>query len=144
MQRLAVPDAASASYAAFRGHYDRLYWTNYVGPIPTPPQAVGSDFYTVSVPFISRLITGYITEGYDGQVEDTLNYTHIPTVMTYFIARKRLVHETGQAPPVHLHNDGITIVCAGAQIYDLPDGNVFGTQFTITARFEIPIETTRG
>lgn len=144
MQKIAVPGAESASYASFTGTYDNFYWLNYLSPIAAPARTYGGRMFTFNVQVQSRLVTGYITEDYDGVREDELNFTHIPAVLEYFYQRPYLTYDETTDKIPHLNAEAFALSCTGTRIFNHSSGQVFGTEFTFSLSFDVGLEITKG
>ena len=76
------------------------YWTNRMVDLQRENQ--GTDMVKWTVQIEAALVMGYVTEGYDGKLQEKLRRTTIPDVISYFEVRPRMTY-TGQAtPPVNL------------------------------------------
>lgn len=140
MELNAVSGSVSASYASFSGTYNNLYWVNYLGAIGVAN--VASREFRYTVPLVARLTTGFITENYQGRLEDLLTYTHIPVALEYFMSRNMLQIESNDIPPDHLVDCVVT--CSGTRIFTSADGanRTFGTEFTFNMVFQNQLKRT--
>ena len=76
---------------------DPPYWWVYPGGVSRAKPSAQTRTYTYTVNL--RLVLGYAQQtGYNGQYEGYL-WTWLPTIMTYFDARRSLVYLPGQEPP---------------------------------------------
>lgn len=106
MQKRVIPESNQAlPYPVF----DQLvlpYWENSPGPTPEPddPHDITRWVMVVSM----RLVVGYITEGYQGDVAGKA-WGYIPTVVRYFRRYNRLKDLPGQEGIRYLAPAGVTI-----------------------------------
>ena len=141
MELLAIPASKAAeSYASFKYISGFPYWTNRISDVQFPPER-GEDFFKYTVPYVARLIVGYSGGGWKGEHEDTLQYTYIPNVLTYFNTRPRLVYEAGQVSPKYFDVHSFAIRSTGLQLFTLPDGSFYvGTEFPMNLVFTVYME----
>lgn len=73
------------------------FWWIYPGGVARSKLAPRTRVLTYTVNM--RLVLGYVEQtGYNGQLEGSL-WTWLPTLITYFEARRSLVYQAGQEPP---------------------------------------------
>lgn len=144
MQQAAISGVQAAFYPSFTYPYGSLYITNRVGQIPPPATARrGADAFLYTVPIHMALHTGWATEGYDGVLEETVQLTHIPTLLVYFQRRRNLVYEDDQRPIGYYAQEVFGMTCQG---YGTLDTNVegvpmVGARFVLTIGFEFKLGT---
>ena len=114
------------------------YWTNRPGRITVPIREEDLDYPTYSV--ISRLVIGHATEGYSGDLENSLQLW-IPPLIRYFNARPTLVTATQAAGLPNLLHAQVTD-CTGLAILQNfgSIGSQIGCEFTHTLEFVEEIE----
>lgn len=114
------------------------YFTNRLGAIGVDEDSEDFDVYTIDV--VARLVIGHVTEGYVGET-DTRLQTWIPHLIQYVNKRQLL-----QSAAYPLALDDITqarvVSCTGFTIFanTIIGATQVGTEFTIRAEFEMPIE----
>lgn len=126
LEELAVPQ--SSAYPMFWYSQDVFpYWINRVGPGDFEVSGTRNslDIYKV----IARLVIGHLTEGYDGELEETL-WSHIPRVLQTFRERPFLQSPKYSSAQKGLESVGVTL-SQGYDIFrDTPDLHI-GCEFTI-------------
>lgn len=114
------------------------YWTNRPGRITLPDDEEDLDYPTYIV--ISRLVIGHVGEGYDGDLENSLQLW-IPQLITYFNARPTLVTATqssGLPNLLHARVSGATGLAILQNYGSI--GSQVGCEFTHTLEFVEEIE----
>lgn len=113
------------------------YWTNRVGNVSVELQS--QDFYIYTHHIVMRLVIGHKTEGYTGDLEQTLQTTYIPQTLEYFAGRIRL--QSASYPGIMTDIDprgAIMLNCTGLATFQ--DGGIgveqIGSEFTL----EMPIQ----
>lgn len=143
MQKAIVPDSQAGAYASFDYPYGKLYWTNRLESVVTP-RTEGVNDYTFTFPIAMRLHTGFLTQGFPGELETQIQATHVPAVMAYFWARRDLVYQAGQERIRWFRDDGFDFfTLSGLSIFDDGDEQrirrMIGAEFRLTVQARIQI-----
>lgn len=144
MEKLVVPTAQAAGYASFNYPYGNLYWTNRLESLVTPEQ-MGVDEFSFTFPIVMRLHTGYLGQGFNGELEVELQTVHAPAVMAYFWARRDLVYQAGQERIPFFQDDAFDISCqSGLSLFEEEDSTkkMLGVEFRLITKARIRIART--
>jgi hypothetical protein len=135
---LTTPVSADATHTFFYTQEDYPYFTHRVAGI-TLDEGVsdyGEEFDSFVVDVTIRMIIGFATEGYIGDIDTTL-YSYISQVMNYYQTHELLqsaAYATAQTDLVRARivaNRGLLLIeSAGVA------GRLVGTEYTLRAEFE--------
>lgn len=140
MQKIIVPGAQAKPYASWNYPYSNLFWTNAVGAIQ-PGGKVATNEYAYQIPFTMRLHTGLVQQGYDGKLEETLMYEHIPNVLTYFDQFRTLQYKRGTTPIDNYRGTELVISCSGFRSFNVGDDQtVLGAEFVLALPFQVNLQ----
>lgn len=131
--------AADAVPYFFHWQESGIYFTNRVGGVVVNDDG-SEDFDLPTYDIVMRMIVGFITDGFVGDMDDKL-YTYIPLIINYFNERQWLQSAAYPTAQNALVRARVT-ACTGWQRWQNAgvSGSLVGAEFTLTCEYNETIE----
>lgn len=113
------------------------YWTNRVGAFQIVLDS--QDLQVITFQILMRLVIGHMTEGYTGELEETLQTTYIPQILTYFAQHVGLQCLSFPGQMQYLDPRGVMIL-NGTGLAVFQQGGIGSNQIGAEFSLEVPIK----